>query len=1073
MFRNIPTRDRQPRPTRQARLRARQQLRPTFNLLEDRMLLSVAPQTYTVMNLNDSGPGSLRDAIASANADSYSGFAFDTIEFDPSLAGQTIDLTTIGDSTEDGSSALAITAPILIDGSMAPGLTIARSSAAGTPDMRIFYVASAGNLSLNALTILGGQDTSGFGGGGLLNNGMAMVTNDTFIANFAADGGGLENNGTATLTGDTFTANSATDGGGLNIGQGGTATLTDVAFTDNVAAAGGGLNNGEGGTATLTGDTFTDNSATDGGGGLYNVGTATLTGDTFLANSATDGGGVLNQGTAMLPNQDIFTGNSATNVGGGLFNDIDATAMLTDDTFTSNSATSGGGLFNNVAATVTGGSNTFTSNSATYGGGLYNFDGFATLTGDNFTDNSATDGGGLYNFGNSTATLDEDAFTDNSATLGGGLFNDATATLTRNTFTGNSVTKGGGGLINFATATLTRDTFTGNSAPNGNGGGLANFVSATLTGDTFTDNSTAFGGGGLYNFSSGIVSLTGDTFTGNSSFSGGGGLDNDAGTATLYNTIVAGNYVFGSSYSTMPSEISGTVSGSNNLIGDPHSAGGLTDDSNGNIVGFGGVSPIALSTIFATDTNGIPLLANYGGPTQIVALVPGSPAIDAGSKSVPHYQNVDERGVEVVGAPDIGAFESEGFQLTISGGNGQTALVDQPFGSPLTVTVTAINPLDPVNGGRIFLGTPDPIDLASAFLSDYSPTIVNGMCSVTATANANPGVYLVTASVPESNEVAFVLTNQSSNAANIQAEINAAGPGGITLQPTAITPLNVILSTLAGLGPQTSGSKVTVSLPSTMSPYPAITVNLPAGLNFTLDGNGSSVSGNVTISQPGGAGITVDAVNTEGNLQIQVGNANNGSAVVTQSKVTGNVQIQAGNGNADSLTIRGLSVGGNAQIQAGNGNADSISADGLAVGGNLQIQTGNGDGDSVAVTAVSGPTTITGTTEIQLGNSAGDTATVNGPDGATFNGAFTLQMGNGGNSVNIGTVPGTVTFGGPVQVQLGNGTNTLNLAATITQSGGVPGSQVYFKKQAVFDGKNTRYVGASGVNVFGAPQFND
>ena len=81
-------------------------------------------------------------------------------------------------------------------------------------------------------------------------------------------------------------------------------------------------------------------------------------------------------------------------------------------------------------------------------------------------------------------------------------------------------------------------------------------------------------------------------------------------------------------------------------------------------------------------------------------------------------------------------------------------------------------------------------------------------------------------------------------------------------------------------------------------------------------------------------------------------------------------------------------------------------------------------------------------------------------------------MGNGGNTVNIGTVPGTVTFGGPVQVQLGNGTNTLNLAATI-QSGAVPGSQVYFKKQAVFDGgngKNTKYV---GVNVFGAPQFNN
>jgi hypothetical protein len=87
-----------------------------------------------------------------------------------------------------------------------------------------------------------------------------------------------------------------------------------------------------------------------------------------------------------------------------------------------------------------------------------------------------------------------------------------------------------------------------------------------------------------------------------------------------------------------------------------------------------------------------------------------------------------------------------------------------------------------------------------------------------------------------------------------------------------------------------------------------------------------------------------------------------------------------------------------------------------------------------------------------------------------------LRWATGGNTVNFGTVAGVVTFGGPVQVQLGNGTNRLNLAATSTQSGGVPGSKVYFTKESVFDGrrgKNTRYVGASGVNVFGTPQLNN
>ena len=85
----------------------------------------------------------------------------------------------------------------------------------------------------------------------------------------------------------------------------------------------------------------------------------------------------------------------------------------------------------------------------------------------------------------------------------------------------------------------------------------------------------------------------------------------------------------------MPSEIAGGVSGSNNLIGDPGSAGGLTDGPDGNIVGINGVIPIPVSAIFATDANGGPLLANYGGPTDTVALVPGSPAIDAASAPCP------------------------------------------------------------------------------------------------------------------------------------------------------------------------------------------------------------------------------------------------------------------------------------------------------------------------------------------------------------------------------------------------------------------------------------------------------
>ena len=68
-----------------------------------------------------------------------------------------------------------------------------------------------------------------------------------------------------------------------------------------------------------------------------------------------------------------------------------------------------------------------------------------------------------------------------------------------------------------------------------------------------------------------------------------------------------------------------------------------------------------------------------------------------------------------------------------------------------------------------------------------------------------------------------------------------------------------------------------------------------------------------------------------------------------------------------------------------------------------------------------------------------------------------------------------MTFGGPLLVLLEQqAEHVLNLAATVTQKAGVPGSEVYFNKQAIFDGghgNNTKYAGTSGVNVFGSPRF--
>src|SRR5262245_52639749 len=101
--------------------------------LETRQLFAI----YTVDSLADTvdandGVTSLREAVALAEADSVA----DTIKFDASLAGGTIELEITGNTTV-GPSALAITTDITIDGSDAPGLRIGRNQFV---NHRLFYV---------------------------------------------------------------------------------------------------------------------------------------------------------------------------------------------------------------------------------------------------------------------------------------------------------------------------------------------------------------------------------------------------------------------------------------------------------------------------------------------------------------------------------------------------------------------------------------------------------------------------------------------------------------------------------------------------------------------------------------------------------------------------------------------------------------------------------------------------------------------------------------------------------------------------------------------------------------------
>ena len=142
---------------RTSRRRFNARLRLHLERLEERHLLA----TFTVTSVEDSGPGTLREAILSANAAT----GLDLIEFGPGLNGRTIELT---------SEELSITDDLVVDASALPqGIIINASGADPTPEIndgagiRIFNIDDGEDdlieVSLLTLTLMGG-DVSGDGG---------------------------------------------------------------------------------------------------------------------------------------------------------------------------------------------------------------------------------------------------------------------------------------------------------------------------------------------------------------------------------------------------------------------------------------------------------------------------------------------------------------------------------------------------------------------------------------------------------------------------------------------------------------------------------------------------------------------------------------------------------------------------------------------------------------------------------------------------------------------------------------------------------------------------------------------
>lgn len=361
---------------------------------------SAEAATFNVTSSADSGAGTLRQAIADANA----AVGPDTITFTAALSGSTIAIS---------SGQMLISDSVDIQGPGSANLTIDANQTS-----RIFYVYNPAvtpiDVTISGLTLLDGRsivagDVQGSAGGAIRVVGESLALEDADVLNsIGSDGGGiwfaaLENlvapsivpaPASLSITDSTLSGNSAVDGvgpansgygGGVCVTGGDTVVLDEVTLTNNTAArdAGGLLVRPLGtqviGSVTILNSFVTNNDATIGsGGGLIVLGRTlmTIADSTIAGNESMDVGGglvVSNVGQFDLRRSTI-SGNVANSGAGLAIGGLPLEASRTtieNCTFAGNAATQRAGAMEVTGETLTVKETTVSGNTAPDDAGIF------------------------------------------------------------------------------------------------------------------------------------------------------------------------------------------------------------------------------------------------------------------------------------------------------------------------------------------------------------------------------------------------------------------------------------------------------------------------------------------------------------------------------------------------------------------------------------------------------------------------------------------------------------------------------------------------------------------------------
>jgi hypothetical protein len=479
-------------------------------------------------------------------------------------------------------------------------------------------------------------------------------------------------------------------------------------------------------------------------------------------------------------------------------------------------------------------------------------------------------GGGILDFGGGPLTLNNCKLVNNQsgANPGGGALYHANGSvnggkliMNTTTVSGNMSSNVSAIYIDSTQTTISNCTFSANSGGTGSALQIGHAAMSVFN-STFSGNVSGTGPGAAIsvvgNPDTNLASLVNCTVVSNWVVSTGqpGALyiQPTYAAMSLNNTIVSGNTSGG-----VASDIGGNVTSGSafNLIG---VGGGVVNGVNHNLVGI--TNPLVAA------------LGNYGGPTQTMPPLAGSPAIDAGGNV---SLTTDQRGLPRLSgsAVDIGAVEIQPV-VTTTADSGPGSLRD-------TVAIVHSNSFitfaTNLSGQTITL-TSGPLVLSNINVTIDASALTNG---VAINGNANSRLFQVNSGASVALN-ALTLTNGKAQ----------GGSGGAIVNLGTLAVNNCTLAGNTGA----SGGAISNNAVCTLQ-------------NSTLYGNSASAGNGGAIANAAGSTLNLLQCTVSGNSSTGNGGGIDnhlGQVNVTNTIIAGNSGGDINNGSGSTLTCGGSNI---------------------------------------------------------------------------------------------------------------------------------------------------------------------